>query len=76
MPLPSPREGPDLEELLPTVNPGADVVVVGELSWAHDRTNHHEQTSSLLVEVQLHLRPLFELKHDLHVLYKAVRVLG
>lgn len=31
---------------------------------------------SLIVEVQLHLRVLFELKSDLHVLYAALRVLG
>ena len=30
----------------------------------------------MLVEVQLHLRAIFELKHDLHTLYNGVRVLG
>ena len=31
---------------------------------------------TMLVEVQLHLRPLFELKHDLHTVYTSTRVLG
>ena len=30
----------------------------------------------MLVEVQLHLRSLVELKHDLHTLYTGVRVLS
>ena len=30
----------------------------------------------LIVEVQIHLQPLFALKHDLHVLYAGARVLG
>ena len=48
-----------------------DVVVVGEVSWKDGK-----ESRGFLVEVQLHLRPLFVLKHELHALYKAVRVLG
>lgn len=31
---------------------------------------------SHVVEIQLHLRPMYELKHDLHKLYMGVRILG
>ena len=46
-----------------------DVVVVGEVSWKDGKESRGFSSK------QLHLRPLV-LKHELHALYKAVRVLG
>ncbi len=51
-----------------------DVIVVGELTWGTGPSGAPPHT--LLVEVQLHLRTLFELKHEVHVLYKSLRGLG
>jgi hypothetical protein len=35
-----------------------------------------EDSDWILAELQLHVKPLFDLKHDLHVLYKGARILG
>ena len=35
-----------------------------------------EGSDWILAELQLHVKPLFDLKHDLHVLYKGARILG
>jgi hypothetical protein len=35
-----------------------------------------EDSGWILAELQLHAKPLFDLKHDLHVLYKGARILG
>ena len=35
-----------------------------------------EDSDWIIAELQLHVKPLFVLKHDLHVLYKGARILG
>jgi hypothetical protein len=35
-----------------------------------------EDSDWIIAELQLHVKPLFDLKHDLHVLYKGARILG
>lgn len=44
-----------------------DVLINGEIDLGG---------SSIIGEIQLHVRPLFDLKHDLHTLYGGARVLG
>lgn len=55
-----------------------DVMVQGVLSWraAADGGKAPAARATFVVELQLHLRSLFELKHDLHTLYAGLRVLG
>ena len=58
-----------------------DVVIVGKLEVAPGAEGEAGggaggDALTMLVELQLHLRPLFELKHDLHTVYTCTRVLG